>query len=909
MTTTTLPPEQTPGQDSDPTETQEWRDALASVIEYEGTARAQFLIEAVVTHAAQLGIPVSGSKTPYCNTLTPAQEAALKLPDESHPALIQQILAVLRWNAAAIVVRAGKQAPELGGHIASYASIAVLYEIGFHYFFKAHNAEQLGDLVYFQGHSSPGIYARAFLEGHLTEDQLSHFRQEVDGKGIASYPHPWLMPSFWEFPTVSMGLGPLQAIYQARFLKYLENRGLLTGDQSQRKVWAFCGDGEMDEPESVGALTLPVRERLDNLIFVVNCNLQRLDGPVRGNGKIIEELAALFQGAGWHVIKVVWGSAWDELLAQDTTGLLLQRMAECVDGNYQSYVARGGAYFREHFFGQHPDLAALVADKSDAELEVLARARGGHDIQKVYAAYKAAAEHTGQPVVIFAKTVKGYGMGAAGEAMNVAHQQKKLSEEDLQYFCERFDISIPKEEIASAPFLPLPKDSEAYRFLQAQREALGGFVPSRPASPGPLTIPDLSVFKAQLEGSGEREISTTMAFVRLLSVLLRDKNLKERIVPIVPDETRTFGMEGLFRQIGIYSPFEQRYEPEDRKQVMYYREAMDGQLLEEGLNEAGAFCSWIAAGTSYSSNQLAMIPFYIYYSMFGFQRIGDLAWLAGDMRARGFLLGATSGRTTLSGEGLQHQDGHSHILSSMIPNCVSYDPTYAYELAVILHHGLERMYGQEEDVYFYITLMNENYQHPALSAAPGGEAAVRDGIINGMYLLESVDGEADGPRIRLLGCGTILREVIAAASMIKDDYGVSVEIWSVTSFTELRREALDVERENRLNPENAPKDSYVARCLGGEASVPVLAATDYVRLFADQVRAFVPGPYYVLGTDGFGRSDTRQKLREFFEVDAKMIAYLAVYALVEAGSLSKVTLAAAKKRYGIDGDKPNPVTV
>ncbi|MEE9452403.1 MAG: pyruvate dehydrogenase (acetyl-transferring), homodimeric type, partial [Gammaproteobacteria bacterium] len=790
---------------------------------------------------------------------------------------------------------AGKTSAELGGHIASYASAAILYEIGFNYFFHAANENHHGDLIYIQGHSSPGIYARAFLEGRLNVEQLANFRQEIEKNGLSSYPHPWLMPDFWQFPTVSMGLGPLQAIYQARFLKYLHNRGL--ADTSGRKVWAFLGDGETDEPESLGALSVAKREHLDNLIFVVNCNLQRLDGPVRGNSKIIQELEGIFHGAGWRVLKVIWGSRWDPLLAKDTEGLLKQRMEACVDGDYQAYKANDGAYVREHFFGADPKLKAMVADMSDEEIWRLNR--GGHDKQKVYAAYAEAVKDQKQPTVILAKTIKGYGMGAAGEGQNTTHQQKKMTFDELRTFRDRFNIPVHDSEIEEIRFYRPEDDSPEMQYLQKQRKSLGGYLPARRQKSSALKIPGLDAFAQITKGTGENAISTTMAFVRILNVLLRDKNVGDRIVPIVPDECRTFGMEGMFRQYGIYSPVGQLYTPEDADQLMYYREAKDGRILEEGITEAGAFCSWIAAATSYSSNDFPMIPFYAYYSMFGFQRIGDLAWAAGDSRARGFLLGATAGRTTLAGEGLQHQDGHGHILAGTIPNCVAYDPTYAYELAVIIQHGLQRMMADQEDVYYYIAIMNENYQQPAM---PKG---VEAGIIKGMYQLQSAEKSAKH-QITLLGCGTILQEVLKAAEILAKDFSIGANIWSVTSFNELRREALDIERDNRLHLTD--KTSYVQQCLQDQPG-PIIAASDYVMLYADQISPFMSQSYVTLGTDGFGRSDTRQQLRHFFEVDAKYIVITSLKALADEGHIEKDKVLAAIKQYGIDPDKPNPVSV
>jgi pyruvate dehydrogenase E1 component len=880
--------------DIDPVETREWLDALQAVLINDGNERASFLIQELLNKANAEGITLNGSiTTPYRNTIKTYEEKQMP-PDEG---IGKRINALLRWNAVAMVLRAGKYAPELGGHIASYASASTLYETGFNHFFKGPNGASGGDLLYIQGHCSPGIYARAYLEGRLSEQQLDKFRQEVEVDGLSSYPHPWLMGDFWQFPTVSMGLGPLQAIYQARFMKYLENRGLIKAEG--RKVWAFLGDGEMDEPESVGALSIAAREKLDNLIFVVNCNLQRLDGPVRGNGKIIQELEGVFRGAGWNVIKIVWGGRWDPLFAHDKDGLMQKRMEECVDGDYQGYKANDGAYVRKNFFGQSPELEKMVEHLSDDEIWRLNR--GGHDPQKVFAAYAQAVAHQGSPTVILAKTVKGYGMGAAGEGLNITHQQKKMTIEQLKIFRDRFSIPISDDKITEIPFYRPADDSPEIQYLRKQREALGGYLPARTAAFEPLPVPDVSAFSSVTKGLGDREISTTMAFVRILSVLLKDKVLGQRIVPIVPDECRTFGMEGLFRQIGIYSPLGQLYTPVDHEQVMYYREARDGQILEEGINEAGAFCSWMAAATSYSSNKLPMIPFYIYYSMFGFQRIGDLAWAAGDMQARGFLLGGTAGRTTLAGEGLQHQDGHSHLMASTIPNCVAYDPTYAYELAVIIQNGLHRMYTLEDNVFYYITVMNENYQHPDMPAG------VEEGIIKGMYLLQDSNKKSK-KHVQLLGSGTILREVIKAATLLKDDFSVTSDIWSVTSFNELRRDGLAVERHNRMHPESPPQQSYVSQQLAGRKG-PVIAATDYMRLYADQIRPFISDvPYVTLGTDGFGRSDTRARLRHFFEVDAKFIVIAALSALAELGEIPKSTILDAMKRYGIDSEKLDPVT-
>jgi len=884
--------------DTDPVETTEWLDALDGVLQVDGPRRAHYLLERVLEGARRRGAPVPYSATtPYLNTIAPENQ-------ERHPgdrAIEHRIRSIIRWNALAIVLRANKQSSELGGHIASFQSAATLYDTGFTHFWRAPSPEHGGDLVYIQGHSSPGIYARAFVEGRLSEEQLLGFRQEVESNGLSSYPHPWLMPEFWQFPTVSMGLGPLMAIYQARFLKYLHFRGL--ADTENRKVWAFMGDGEMDEPESTGAISLAAREKLDNLIFVVNCNLQRLDGPVRGNGKIIQELEAQFRGAGWNVIKVIWGSPWDPLIARDTKGLLLKRMEECVDGEYQDFKSKNGAYVREHFFGKYPELKSMVADLSDDQIWNLVR--GGHDPLKVYAAYAAAVKHKGQPTLILAKTVKGYGMGEAGEGQNITHQQKKMGEASLREFRDRFNLPIPDEQLAEIPFIRLAEDSAELQYLRARRAALGGSLPARRGRSEALEVPPLSAFEAQLKSTEAREISTTMAFVRILSTLLRDKTIGKRVVPIVPDESRTFGMEGMFRQFGIFSQVGQLYRPEDANQLMYYREHKSGQLLQEGINEPGAMSSWICAATSYSTSNVPMIPFYIYYSMFGFQRIGDLAWAAGDMRAHGFLIGGTAGRTTLNGEGLQHEDGHSHLFSATIPNCISYDPTFSYELAVIIQDGLRRMYAQQEDVFYYLTVMNENYEHPAMPED------VEAGIVKGMYPFRSTKGIAGGRkkgsplRVQLLGSGTILREVAAAADLLSDDFGVTTDVWSVTSFTELRREALAVERWNLLHPTEAPRQSYVEACLGSREG-PVVAATDYMRLYADQIRTWVPGRYRVLGTDGFGRSDYRKKLRYFFEVDRHWVTVAALKALAEDGKIEPSVVGEAIRKYAIDPEKADP---
>ena len=875
--------------DVNPEETQDWLEALHAVLKYEGSARVRYLIRQLTERSRQLGVQIPlKTTTDYVNTILPDQEA-------KHPgdlAIEKSIEALIRWNAIVMVLRATRDAPELGGHIASYASAAVLYETGFNHFFRAQTASHLGDFIFFQGHSSPGIYARAFLEGRLTESQLGKFRQEVETDGLSSYPHPWLMKDFWQQATVSMGLGPLMAIYQARFMKYLENRQLIP-DQN-RKVWAFCGDGEMDEPESIGAITLAAREKLNNLIFVINCNLQRLDGPVRGNGKVIQEFEGLFQGAGWKVIKVVWGQAWDKLFARDQKGLLRQRMMDLLDGDYQNYEANGN--FHEHFFGESPELAAMVSDFSNDEIRALNR--GGHDAVKVYAAYAEAVKSSDQPIVILAKTVKGYGMGDAGEAQNTTHQQKKMTVEQLRCFRDRFDLPVTDDAIRELSFYKPAEDSPEITYLKKHREALGGSVPSRRIASESLDVGPLSQFKALLQGSGDREMSSTMAFIRFLGLLIKHQTLGQRVVPIVPDECRSFGMEGMFRQLGIYSAVGQLYQPADAAQLMYYREDQKGQIIQEGLSEAGGMASWISAGTSHSNHNYPMIPFFIYYSMFGFQRIGDFAWAAGDMKAKGFMMGGTAGRTTLAGEGLQHQDGHSHLLASTIPNCISYDPCFAYELAVILHDGLRRMYQEQEDVFYYITIMNENYTHPTL---PTG---IEEDLIKGMYRFQSMPKKSDKTHVQLLGSGTILREVIAAARILEKDYAVTSDIWSVTSFNELAREALKVDRQNRLHPDKM-KRSHVRQCFDGQTG-PIIAATDYMKVYADQIRREVLAPYHVLGTDGFGRSDTRAQLRHFFEIDAKSIVYCALFALHEVGCFSKTKLKSAMKKLGIEVNKPDP---
>ena len=876
--------------DIDPIETQEWLDALSSVLESEGTERAHFLLENLVKYTRRRGVHLPfDATTAYLNTIPVGKEQ--KSPGNQE--LEHRIRSIIRWNAAAMVLRAGKKDLELGGHIASFQSAATLYDVGFNHFWHAKHDDAEGDLVFIQGHSAPGIYARAFVEGRLSEDELNNFRQEVEGKGLSSYPHPHLMPDFWQFPTVSMGLGPLMAIYQARFLKYLESRGLTK--TKGRKVWVFCGDGEMDEPESQGAISLAAREGLDNLIFVINCNLQRLDGPVRGNGKIIQELEGNFRGAGWNVLKVIWGSRWDALLARDTDNELKARMDECLDGDYQTYKSKDGAYVRDHFFNT-PSLKAMVANMSDAEIWALNR--GGHDPHKVYAAYYEAVNNPGgRPTVILAKTIKGYGMGASGEGQNTAHQAKKMDQDSLKKFRTRFDIPVTDEQIESGdlPYYRFPEDSEEMRYLRERRNSLGGYLPQRNPNLEALPIPELSAFDAQLQSSGEREFSTTMAFVRILSTLLKDKQIGKRIVPIVPDESRTFGMEGMFRQYGIWNPKGQQYTPQDKDQLMFYKESVDGQILQEGINEPGAMADWIAAGTSYANSHFAMIPFYIYYSMFGFQRVGDLAWAAGDMHTRGFLIGGTAGRTTLNGEGLQHQDGHSQIQADLIPNCISYDPTFSYEVAVIVHDGLRRMYVEQEDVYYYLTVMNENYTHPAMPQRKG----IEEEILKGMYLLKA--GEKGDKKVQLMGSGVILNEVIKGAELLKNDFGVDADIWSVPSFNLLHRDAIEVERYNRLHPLEEAKQPFVTRQLQGYEG-PVIASTDYIRSFADRIRAYIPNNYHVLGTDGFGRSDSRANLRDFFEVDSRHVAVAALSALAEQGKVGKEVVQQAIEKYGIQTD-------
>jgi pyruvate dehydrogenase E1 component len=882
------------GADIDTTETAEWLEAVDAVVAHDGPDRAREILTRVVERAQHKGTgPIASLNTPYVNTIPADREA--KLPGDT--AAERRLRSIVRWNAMAMVVRANKVSSELGGHIASYQSLATLYEIGYNHFWRAPNGEHPGDLVYFQGHSSPGNYARAWLEGRLTDEQLDNFRQEVGHGGLSSYPHPWLMPEFWQFPTVSLGIGAITSIYQARFMKYLEARDIAR--TAGRKVWAFLGDGEMDEPETMGAIGLAGRENVDNLIWVVNCNLQRLDGPVRGNGKIIQELEADFRGAGWNVIKLIWGSRWDPLLAADSDGRLVKVMDECIDGDYQTFKSRDGAYVREHFFGRDPVLLERVKDMSDEEIWLLNR--GGHDQQKVYAAYHAAVNHTEQPTVILAKTIKGYGMGVSGEGQMITHQAKKMTEEALLAFRDRFELPLTDEQARAAEYYKPPEDSPEMQYLRERRQELGGSLPARRRTAEPLAVPPLETFKGQLEGTGEREVSTTMAFVRVLSALLRDKQIGRNVVPIIPDESRTFGMEGLFRQVGIYSPFGQLYQPQDSEQLMFYKEDEHGQILEEGITEAGSISSFIAAGSSYSAHGVQMVPFYIYYSMFGYQRVGDLVWAAADTRTRGFLLGGTAGRTTLNGEGLQHEDGHSHVLFSVVPNCRAYDPAFGYEVAVIIQDGLRRMVGEQEDVFYYLTLMNENYHHPPM---PDG---AQEGILRGMYLLRP-SKRKKGPRVQLLGSGTILNEVLAAAELLESDFKVAADVWSVTSFTELRRDGIETERWNLLHPLEEPRSAFVSEQLS-ERDGPVVASTDYIRAFADQIRQWVPGRYRVLGTDGFGRSDYRKALRRFFEVDRHYVTVAALKELADEGAIDPERVKEAIDRYEIDAEAPMPTRV
>ena len=877
--------------DIDPIETKEWIESLNAVIENDGPSRASYLLNKVVSKAYTAGLVLPDTRTtPYINTIP--TELEVKSPGDQN--IEKKIRAYIRWNAAAMVVRANKISGELGGHIGTFASAATLYDVGMNHFWRAKNKNFGGDLIYFQGHSAPGMYARAFLEGRFTEKQLNRFRQEVDSGGLSSYPHPWLMPKFWQFPTVSMGLGPIMAIYQARFLKYLINRGLLKDEG--RKIWVFLGDGETDEPESLGAISLAAREKLDNLIFVINCNLQRLDGPVRGNGKIIQELEGSFRGAGWNVLKVIWGSYWDPLLKADKTGLLMKRMNEVVDGEYQAMKAKGGAYVREKFFGKYPELKELVSSMTDNDIWKLNR--GGHDPHKVYSAYNSAMQNKGSPTVVIAKTVKGYGMGKSGESLNTTHQQKKLDEQDLLYYRDRFNVPLTDEQVKNIEYYKPAENSEEIKYLKERRRQLGGFIPERSSFATPIKAPPKDIFESFMKSTGDKEMSTTMALVRMLTNLLRDKNVAPRLVPIIPDEARTFGMEGFFRKIGIYAHEGQKYEPEDSEQLSSYKETKSGQVLEEGITEAGAMSSWIAAATAYTNHDIEMIPVYIFYSMFGFQRIGDFAWAGADAQARGFLIGATAGRTTRAGEGLQHQDGHSHILASMIPNCVSYDPTFSYEMAVIFREGLRRMHEKNENVFYYITAMNENYSHPE---KPVG---ADEGILKGMYLFKEYKNKGK-IKIQLMGSGTILREAIAAAQILSEEYGIDSDIWSVTSFNELRKDGMEIERRNLLNLNSKKEKSYVEKCLE-KRDGPIIAVTDYVRSFSDQIRPFTDKPFYSLGTDGFGRSDTRKNLRKFFEVDKEHIVAYTLSALAKEQLLGSDSAEKAFKKYNIDKKKAFP---
>ncbi len=879
-------------QDQDPEETREWLDALKSVLEVEGVGRAHYLIEQLIDTARRSGahLPYSPN-TAYVNTIPATQQP----PYPGDREMEKRLEAYLRWNAMAMVVHANKENNGIGGHLASYASAGTLFEVGFNHFWRAPHRDHLGDMIYLQGHSSPGVYARSYLEGRFTEEQLMNYRREVERNGLSSYPHPWLMPDYWQFPTVSMGLGPIMAIYQARFMRYMEHRGFI--QPSDRKIWCFLGDGEVDEPESLAATSLAAREKLDNLIFVINCNLQRLDGPVRGNGKIIQELEAHFRGVGWNVIKVLWGSRWDPLFMKDTQGLLPKLMMECVDGDYQAFKSKDGAFVREKFFGRYPELKEMVANMSDEEIWRLNR--GGHDARKIYAAYQAAVEHRGQPTVILAKTIKGFGLGHAAQGQNIAHNVKKLNEESMKELRDNFNLPISDGEITARPFKRPPADSPEMKYLQARRQALGGYLPQRRRDAAAHEVPGLEIFKKELEGTGEHEISTTMAMVRVLTALLKDKGIGKYVVPIIPDEARSFGMEGLFRQVGIYSAMGQLYKPEDADQLMYYKEAESGQLLEEGITEAGSMSSFIAAGTAYSNHGVTMIPFYCFYSLFGWHRMMDLCWAAGDAQARGFLVGGISGRTTLEGEGLQHQDGHTQLMAANVPNCIPYDPAFGYEIAVIVQDGLRRMFREQQHVYYYFTVMNENYPHPAM---PGG---AEEGIRRGLYLLRA--GAKAKLRVQLMGSGTILREVLAAAELLEKDWGVAADVWSATSFTLLRRDGVDVMRWNLLHPGKKPRVPFVTQQLEGHAG-PVVAASDYVRLFPEQIREFLPRRFVTLGTDGFGRSDNREGLRHFFEVDRRYVVIAALRAMSDEGQLDAEQVAEAIKKYGVNPEKPNPAT-
>ena len=879
--------------DIDPVETKEWLDSLSAVLQNDGSERAHFLIKQLIDQSYKAGSKIPHTQTtPYVNTIPPEEEK--RSPGDQN--IERKLRSLIRWNAAAMVVRANKKYPELGGHIGTFASAATLYDVGMNHFWRAKNNKFGGDLVYFQGHSAPGMYARAFLEGRVNEREMDRFRQEVKPGGLSSYPHPWLMPKFWQFPTVSMGLGPIMSIYQARFNKYLINRGLLKDEG--RKIWCFLGDGETDEPESLGAIGLAAREKLDNLIFVINCNLQRLDGPVRGNGKIIQELEGIFRGAGWNVLKVIWGSYWDQLLAKDKSGLLIKRMGEAVDGEYQAFKAKGGKYVRDKFFGKYPELLELVSQMTDRDIWKLNR--GGHDPHKVYAAYHSAMQNKGTPTVILAKTIKGYGMGKSGESMNTTHQQKKLDEKDLLYYRDRFDVPLTDEQVKNIQYYRPDENSPEIKYLKECRIKLGGYLPERSSFAKAIKTPPKDIFDKMKESTGDKEMSTTMVLVRMLTNLMRDKNVSPRLVPIIPDEARTFGMEGFFQKIGIYAHEGQKYEPVDSEQLSSYREDIKGQVLEEGITEAGAMSSWIAAGTAYTNHDISMIPIYIFYSMFGFQRTGDFVWAAGDNQTRGFLIGATAGRTTLAGEGLQHGDGHSHVLSSVVPNCISYDPTFGYELATIFREGLKRMYEKQENIFYYITTMNENYPHPEMPK----DKDVEKGILKGMYKFKSFNKNKK-TKIQLLGSGAILREVIAAAEILERDYKIDSNVWSVTSYNELRKDAIEVERFNLLNPDKENKKSYLEECLSNEDG-PILASSDYMRLYSDQIRPYLEKSFYSLGTDGYGRSDTRQNLRKFFEVDKEHIVTYSLSVLAKEQLIPSKYAKDAIKKYNIDSEKPIP---
>ncbi len=879
--------------DVDPFETQEWLEAFDSVYKVHGEDRVAFLLNELQAHASSQSIKLPSSvTTPFHNTISPLREKRMS----GDLLMERRIRSLVRWNALAMVMRANKKSEGIGGHIATFASAATLYDVGFNYFFRGADGDHLGDLIFFQGHSSPGMYARSFLEGRISEAQMDNFRREVDGGGLSSYPHPWLMPEYWQFPTVSMGLGPIQAIYQAHIMRYLSARGIVA--RRDRKVWAFLGDGECDEPESLGAISLAGREQLENLIFVVNCNLQRLDGPVRGNGKIIQELEGIFRGAGWNVIKVIWGRHWDELLEKDKSGLLIRRMNEVCDGELQNYRFNGGAYTREHFFGKYPELLELVKDMTDEQIMYLNR--GGHDPYKVYAAYAEAVSHKIQPTVILAHTVKGYGLGSAGEAANNTHSMKKLDLNSLRGFRDRFGIPIPDEQLENVPYYRPDKNSPELEYLRNCRRSLGGPLPSRQANFKAMHVPTLKAFKKQLEGSGERKISTTMTFMHVLSILIKDKAIGSFVVPIVPDEARTFGMEGMFRQLGIYTSSGQKYVPHDHQQIMYYKEDKQGVILEEGINEAGAMSAWLALATAYSTSNCPMIPFYIFYSMFGFQRVGDLVWAAGDSQARGFLIGATAGRTTLNGEGLQHQDGHSHILANTVPNCKSYDAAYSYELIVVIQDGVRRMYKDKENCFYYLTTMNENYSQPVM---PEG---AEEGIIRGIYSFSR--GTDTELKVQLMGSGAILNEVREAAAILRESFSIESDIWSLTSVNELTRDGQETDRWNLLHPENKPKKAYITKQMEGSVG-PVVIATDYMKSHAEQLRKYIQSPLYVLGTDGFGRSDSRAALRNFFEVDRYFVVLAALTMLADERKIQTSTLAKAMKKFGMDPEKPNPLYV